>query len=213
MKNFADNESEDIPDYSLFGAFQTSLRGLMLKARAEAESCQNFDNIATSLQAKGGPTNLSLNVDGVLGSNCHVRSFSLEQPLTILTGTGAIATSYNVDKNRGDIAIEYDRGNTSLKVGGDFYEQRLTISQKYPASNTIIAPTLTTSGDLEVAYQFEAGDGVISGSYTPDSKLSVMYKSKDDPFSATLLFPADGFFPQTDGAKLSIKVTLPTVSK
>ena len=198
-----------MPNYSLFGTLKKSVPGWNLSATASGDSTNNFDKVAASLTAKGGRTDSTLAVSGVLDTDTgvgEITAVSLDQPINVMGGTLDLLSNYNYETEQAGLTVTYSRDSTAISLGGTNDSQRLTVSQTFRDS-TMIAPTLTYDGDLSVAFSRNVGDGQISGSYVPDAALSLQYT--EHPFTANLVVPVDGILKPRPGTRLSVKMVLP----
>lgn len=205
VKDFADKEGA-VPNYNLSGTLKKSIPGWTMSAGASADSTKNFDTVSASLTATGGPAGSTLKIAGKLDTDtgaAEVTGVSLDQPISVLGGTLDVGVS--TAKSQAGLVLTYERDNTAVTVGGTSEAQSLTIAQTF--GDTMIAPTLTYEGDLSVAFSRKIGDGKLSGSYVPDSALSLKYA--EDPFTVSLNVPVDGFYKTKGGTKLALKMALP----
>ena len=186
-----------------------AIPGWNLSASASADSTNNFDKLAAIVTAKGGRTDSTLTVSGVIDTDTgvgEITAVSLDQPINVLGGTLDLKSNYNYETERAGVTVAYARDKTAIMLGGTSESQSLTVSQTFRDSTTI-APTVTYEGDLSVAFSRKVGDGEISGSYVPDSALTLRYS--EHPFTANLVVPVDGFVRPRQGTRLSMKMVLP----
>jgi len=202
---------------------------IQLNGRADADcSSSKFDRITASLQAQASPRlgGTTIKVDGAVDAKTQavtIRSVGVDQPLLPWMGGGrggtgpiGLSLNFNVPQQQADVLVRYahEGSNTAFTLGGTAETQSVTLSKTFVArgvkkGTTVLAPTLTSDGDFELAFQTDVGldeGAVLSGNYVPDSSLTLKYR--EDPFSASLVVPVDGFYTPLEGTKLSLKMSL-----
>jgi len=202
------NYEGGMPDYGLSGTLRKAIPGWSFKGFASGESANSFEKLSASVEAKvptGSTLKVSGNIDMSEGTG-EVTGVSLDQPISVLGGTLNLTPDYTLGTP--GLVVSYERDNTAFTVGGNKFSKSVTLAHTFAgASNTMIAPTLTFDGNLSVAFKRDVGAAKVSGTYVPDSALTLKYA--EDPMEATLVLPVDGFYKSKAGARLRLKMALP----
>lgn len=107
----------------------------------------------------------------------------------------------NMQTDETDVVINYDNGDTNVKLTASADAQKVTISQQVDANNRV-APTISSEGDLSVEWERKlSDDSSLTATLKPNDSLDVEWKDND--WTANVNMPIDGT--TINGANVSIK--------
>jgi hypothetical protein len=214
--------------YSFWGKIKRSIGGWNLSARADADS-GDLSVVGLQLQAAGRSTAIQ-----VLGSGSRVPTTTTTLPTTRTTtsaetrltvavssvklskningwgGKWTFVPRYNVKTSKGDMTVAFALQDTVVAVdvaGLHEGQQKVTVRQQIGPNNQF-SPSLTTAGEIELAYRrsIAATGGSVTATIKPDAYVGL--KWDDGPWEANLKAPMQGLGKFHDGVKFNIRRTV-----
>jgi hypothetical protein len=155
---------------------------------ADIEINADNDDLSIKLLASAGSSGSSVN--------------NVEASKSFSSGDATITVNprYDVKAETGDVVVGWSSGDTAVEVTASADAQSIKIAQKIDDDNTI-TPTLSSGGDISVAWEKSLGDG--NSLTTTFSSSAVDLEWEDASWTASINVPLDG----TDitGTNVSIK--------
>lgn len=177
-----------------FGAWRTSVRG-------EVEGT-NFDSASIQIDADCEDEDISIILTGTAGKECSVSK--IEAVKGFDSGDGKKITvnpRYNLDTDKKDVVIRYDRDDTNVVITASMDGQTATISQQIDENNRV-SPTISSSGDISLEWERSLGDdNSLTTTLKPNESIDVEWK--DASWTANINMPVDGT--NIGGANVSFK--------
>ena len=189
--------------YGIWGRIKGSVSGIGLSAKVDTSS-KDMSALGLDLQA-AAPSGTTLQVTGVANTetpSLTVGNIKVTQKIKTDVGDFIVAPMYNLGSSTADVSLAYGRDDTSVKIDVNMDKQKITVSQGI-GENNVIKPSITSEGDVELAYTRTVGSGSVTAAYKPDSHASVTYE--DGPWVATVTAPIDGFYKPTDSVKFNVR--------
>lgn len=192
--------------FSVWGSLKKPVRGWNLKAKVDTVS-ENLNSVDFVVQAEGGPTSLLLRASGNVDAKSKtgkVTEVGLTQAFTAPGGDLSLSPRFNLDSRKADVRVEYgiDDDATHITVDADMDRQKVTVARRINAGN-LVAPSITSDGDVELEYRRVVRGGVLTAKYRPNDATSLEFE--EGPWVASAQIPMDGFYKLSSGTKFSIR--------
>lgn len=188
----------------MWGKLRRKFGDWSVSARIDTDS-YNLGQLDLDLQARGGPTDLSLTAQGsadVFRRTGELWELGLRQTFDAPGGDLSVYPRFNLVKRKVDVRVEYQQEKTRLQIDADMDTQRVTLAQRL-GDNNLISPSICSNGDMELVYRRAVGDAVMTASYTPCKSTSIRYE--DGPWVVSADIPMEGYYNiNRGGAKLNI---------
>lgn len=176
----------DIVDIHVAATASTSLNQLLLHCSFVLLHIVCSHNISRS----GIATNKTIDFKNV----------QLKKGFGLFGGRLTVNPRYNLKSFTGDVKLSYEMEKTTFDVKAFGDDQQLTVS-RVVGENTIVAPSISTSGDFSLAVQQQTDIGKITGTLKSNDSLSLQWE--DGTWVATAVAPIEGY--RYNGVKMSVK--------
>ena len=201
---------EKIADYSIFGRIKRSFYGWNFKARLDTAS-DHLQSVDTYFHMEGGPINTLLRVRGNVARDCfaaRVTEIGMEQPVDWRGVTADIATKYDLDRQKADLAVVYsvrDGSVVTVEVDSE-NKQQLSVCQQIGKRHEL-TPTVSSKGDMELEYKFNTESaGALTTIYNPKRALTLKYER--GMWMSDLTVPVRDFYKPQQGTRFSVRRSL-----
>ena len=188
----------------MWGKLRRKFGEWSVSARIDTDS-YNLGQLDLDLQARGGPTDLSLTAQGSLDTfrrTGELWELGLRQTFDAPGGDLSVFPRFNLVKRKVDVRVEYQHEKTRLQIDADMDAQRIILAQRLGDNNSI-SHSISSNGDMELVYRRAIGDKVMTASYTPSKSTAIKYE--DGPWVASADIPMEGYYNfNGGGAKLHI---------
>eukprot|EP00542_Grammatophora_oceanica_P015602 CAMPEP_0194028070 /NCGR_PEP_ID=MMETSP0009_2-20130614/2103_1 /TAXON_ID=210454 /ORGANISM="Grammatophora oceanica, Strain CCMP 410" /LENGTH=263 /DNA_ID=CAMNT_0038667335 /DNA_START=57 /DNA_END=848 /DNA_ORIENTATION=- len=185
---------------SIWGKVQTEVSGWGVTARADVDP-QDMNSADIELDANNDDNDLSVHVVAQAGSDFNVRSVEATKGFDSNGARVTVTPRFNIEEDSRDVVINYDNGDTNVKLTASTENQEVTISQQVDGENRV-APTISNSGDLSVEWERKlTDDSSLTATLKPNDSLDVEWNDGD--WTANVNMPIDGT--NINGANVSIK--------
>jgi len=189
----------DLP-FSVWGKLRRDVGDWGVSAKIDASS-ENLAILNIDLLAKGGPTDLTLNVQGSLDTGRQrgeLRQVGFSQSMEAPGGDLSLTPRFHIASGKADVTVEYAHNDdTRIKIDAGTDRQRITVAQRIDDANSI-SPSITSDGELQLGYRRVVGDnGAVTAIYKPNDRICLRYE--EGPWVATVDIPMDGYFELNSG--------------
>lgn len=187
----------DLP-FSVWGKLRRDVGDWGVSAKIDASS-DNLAILKIDLLAKGGPTDLTLRVQGSLDTGRQrgeLRQVGFSQSIEAPGGDLSLTPRFNLASGKADVTVEYAHDDTRIKIDAGTDHQRITVAQRIDDANSV-SPSITSDGELQFGYRRVVGDGAVTAIYKPNDRTSLRYE--EGPWVATVDIPMDGYFELNSG--------------
>jgi len=185
---------------SIWGKAKTDISGWGVTARAEVDA-QKMNGADIEVDASNNEQDLSVRLTASAGKDFNVRTVEATKGFDSNGAHVTVTPRFNVETDERDVVVNYDNGDTNVKLTASAESQKVTISQQIDSKNRV-APTITSSGDLSVEWERTlADDSSLTATLKPNDSLDVEWK--DNAWTANVNMPIDGT--SINGANVSIK--------
>lgn len=191
--------------FTVWGKAGRSVHGWDVSTRLESSS-SDLSSVGIDIAASGDSTSVLLKGGADTSAPAlAVNSLGLTQRLSGLGGSWTVAPRYNVDARKPDIRVVYGTEDTVVAVDAAPDKQKITISQRLGADNTI-TPSVSSAGELELEYRHDLGDGSLTASFKPDDSFQLGWS--DGEWQANFKAPVQGLYRFNSGVQMNIRRTV-----
>eukprot|EP00541_Cyclophora_tenuis_P003964 CAMPEP_0116551560 /NCGR_PEP_ID=MMETSP0397-20121206/6024_1 /TAXON_ID=216820 /ORGANISM="Cyclophora tenuis, Strain ECT3854" /LENGTH=263 /DNA_ID=CAMNT_0004076463 /DNA_START=133 /DNA_END=924 /DNA_ORIENTATION=+ len=185
---------------SIWGKASTDVSGWGVSARAEVDA-QDMSSADIQVNADNEDADLSLRMTASAGKDFNIRSVEATKGFDSGGARVTVNPRYNVETEEADVVVNYNNGNTDVKLTASADAQEVTVSQRIDDDNRV-APTVSSSGDLSLEWERRlTDDSSLTATLKPNDSLDVEWKDSD--WTANVNMPMDGT--NINGANVSIK--------
>lgn len=185
---------------SIWGKASTNVSGWGVSARAQFAGT-DFSSADVDIDASNEEADLDVKVEASAGDGFSVKTISAIKGIDSDGARITVSPKYNVESEETDVTVTYSKDGTDIEVNANQDEQSVTLSRQVDDENRI-APTITSAGDLSVAWEHSLGDdNSITTTLTPDESIDLEWKDAD--WTASINMPLDGT--DVTGTNVSIK--------
>eukprot|EP00543_Licmophora_paradoxa_P019141 CAMPEP_0202478190 /NCGR_PEP_ID=MMETSP1360-20130828/94330_1 /ASSEMBLY_ACC=CAM_ASM_000848 /TAXON_ID=515479 /ORGANISM="Licmophora paradoxa, Strain CCMP2313" /LENGTH=264 /DNA_ID=CAMNT_0049105461 /DNA_START=762 /DNA_END=1556 /DNA_ORIENTATION=+ len=186
---------------SVWGKASTDVSGWGVSARAEVDA-QDMSSADIEIDADNAEADLSVKmVAKAGGSGFDVKSVEATKGFDADGARVTVNPRYNIETEATDVVVNYNNGDTDVKLTASVDNQEVTISHQIDGDNRI-APTLSNGGDVSVEWERKLNDdSSLTATLKPNESLDVEWKDAD--WTANVNMPIDGT--NINGANVSIK--------
>ena len=132
----------------------------------------------------------------------------MEQPVDWRGVTADIATKYDLDRQKADLAVVYsvrDGSVVTVEVDSE-NKQQLSVCQQIGKRHEL-TPTVSSKGDMELGYRFNTDSaGALTTIYNPQSALTLKYER--GMWMSDLTVPLRDFYKPQQGTRFSVRRSL-----
>ena len=194
-------DAGDMP-YSVWGKVKTQIEGWVVSARLAAQS-DSMSKVAVNVQAQGGPLDTTVTVSSVAdveGGDVTVGALALQQSVDVPGGRLTVAPTYHVATDQAHLALTYGTDGATIGLSGNLETQKLSVAKSVGSKNTI-TPTITSNGDVSVAYTRLIQSGALTTTVEPKKAVKVNWS--DGKWALNVHAPLVGNMVDTDQIKFS----------
>mmetsp|Transcript_28912 Transcript_28912/g.40895 ORF Transcript_28912/g.40895 Transcript_28912/m.40895 type:complete len:213 (-) Transcript_28912:57-695(-) len=185
---------------SVWGKASTDISGWGVTAKAEVDA-QDMSSADIEIDADNAEADLSVHITASAGSAFDVKSVEATKGFDADGARVTVTPRFNLDTNERDVVVNYNKGDTDIKLTASADSQEVTISQQVDGDNRI-APTLSNGGDVSVEWERKLNDdSSLTATLKPNDSLDLEWKDAD--WTANVNMPIDGT--NINGANVSIK--------
>eukprot|EP00545_Synedropsis_sp_CCMP1620_P001396 CAMPEP_0119003030 /NCGR_PEP_ID=MMETSP1176-20130426/305_1 /TAXON_ID=265551 /ORGANISM="Synedropsis recta cf, Strain CCMP1620" /LENGTH=286 /DNA_ID=CAMNT_0006954589 /DNA_START=57 /DNA_END=917 /DNA_ORIENTATION=- len=207
---------------NIWGKAKTEISGWGVSARAEVDA-QDMKSADLEVDADNTDLDVSAKMTASAGSGFDVKTVEVTKGLDVDGARVTITPRFNIEDDERDVVVNYNNGDTDVKLTAsqDAQEveishstgktnikliasvdaQEVTISQQIDDDNRV-APTINNDGDISIEWERRLGDdSSVTTTVKPNDSIDVEWQ--DDAWTANLNMPLDGT--NINGANVSIK--------
>jgi len=185
---------------SIWGKAKTDISGWGVTARAEVDA-QSLDSADVEIDANNAENDLSVRLTASAGKDFSVKTLEATKGFDSDGARVTVTPRFNMETEEKDIVVNYDNGDTNVKLTASIDSQKVTVSQQIDSNNRV-APTISSAGDLSVEWERRlSDDSSLTATLKPNDSLDVEWK--DNAWTANVNMPIDGA--NINGANVRIK--------
>jgi hypothetical protein len=137
---------------------------------------------------------------GTADKSVDFKNVQLKKGFDLLGGKFTVNPRFNIKSTTGDVKLGYEMEKTTFGVTTLGDSTQFTVSRDI-GDNTVVMPSITTSGDFSLAVKQNTDIGAITGTFKANDSISLQLAT--DSYVANMVAPIEGY--RYNGVKLSVK--------